>query len=342
MLETQIRNQRPQEQAMKSNLQQLLTEQLTIPPEYSNGLSNHLPMALHALNALGARPARLRAFYDQYITRFEDRQITSVAPPADWLTLRGQIESYAALQAYFSDAIARNGKEPTLRLTVPELMPGVAAAAFHGVIRTAHAVNHGHDGELASALAYWAATWSPLPLVKTAIGGESFDRWTSFLEKAVNDWQTGTGLISTEMQSAARSQAWHELVEAPALPSKPLEALARFAAIRYAATRNFTVLHLVTGCRALQVLAPWCDSEAPAHALRAYVAAYLASGVGSHHTQPQHDLLDWQALHAKAIDSDDDHIIKLVHAATEWSSWCGDDDALWRAAATTALSKRDA
>ena len=320
------------------NLHQLLDEQLVMPPEYSNGLSSHLPMALHALHSLGAGPDRLRAFYDSYITRFQGRRTTAVTPPADWLNLRGQIESFATLQAYFLDAIARLGRDLTLRFAVPALMPGVAAAAFHGVIRTAHAVDAGHDGELASALAYWAARWSALPPVNAAIGDESMHNWTEKLQQAGDKWQPGNGLISAEMQLATNSKAWQALVASPALSSKPLEALARYAAKRYAETRNFTVLHLVTGCRALEVLTPWSDSEMPSHALRAYVAAYLASGAGSLSTQSQHEGLDWQTLHTRAIACDDDHIIKLVHAATEWSNWCEGDDALWRAAATTALA----
>jgi hypothetical protein len=148
-------------------------------------------------------------------------------------------------------------------------------------------VGAGQPGELATALAYWAAAWS-------------------------------------------------------ALPPDPLAALARFAATRYAATRSFTVLHLVIGCRALQVLSPWCDAQAPAHPLRAYVAAYLASGAGSRHTQPRQAPPDSPTLQTGAIASDDDHIVKLVNAATDWAARCGGDDGSWRAAAAKALAPRSA
>lgn len=328
---------------MNDTLQTLLDEQLTLPPEYRNGLSSHLPMALHALHALGAVPARLRAFYGSYTTRFEGRRAAPpAAPPVDWLALRGKIDAFPALQAHFARAIAQDGTDLTLRAAVPALMPGVAAAALHGAIRTAHAVGAGHPGELAAALAYWSASWSALPPVPAATGGEPFDRWTERLQQTGDQWQPGPGLISAGMRLAADTAAWQELVAAPTLPPDPLAALARFAANRYAATRNFTVLHLVTGCRALQVLAPWCDAQAPAHALRAYVAAYLASGVGSRHTQPRQAPPDWPTLRAGAIASDDDHIVKLVHAATDWAARCGGDDSPWRAAAATALAARSA
>ncbi|MCA3219193.1 MAG: DUF4243 domain-containing protein [Burkholderiales bacterium] len=328
---------------MDDTLQTLLNEQLTLPPEYHNGLSSHLPMALHALHALGAGPSRLRAFYGSDAARFQGRRAAPPAPPpADWLALRGQIDAFPALQAHFARAIARDGTDLTLHAAVHVLIPGVAAAALHGAIRTAHAVEAGHAGELAAALAYWAACWSALPPVRAATGGEPFDRWTERLQLTGDQWQPGPGLISAGMRLAAETTAWQELVAAPSLPPDPLAALARFAAARYAATRNFTVLHLVTGCRALQVLAPWCDAQVVAHALRAYVAAYLASGVGSRHTQPRLAPPDWPTLHAGAIASDDDHIVKLVHAATDWAARCGGDDGPWRAAAATALAARSA
>jgi hypothetical protein len=328
---------------MDDTLRILLDKQLTLPPDYRDGLSSHLPMALHALHVLGAGPTRLRAFYGRYAARFQGRRAAPPAPaPADWRALRGTIDAFPALQAHFARAIAEDGVDLTLRAAVPALMPGVAGAALHGAIRTAHAVEAGHLGELAAALAYWAATAMELPPVPVATGGEPFERWTERLQQAGDRWQPGPGLISTGMRRAADTAAWRELVAAPALPPEPLAALARFAAERYAATRNFTVLHLVTGCRALAVLAPWCDAQAPAHALRAVVAAYLASGVGSRHTQPHRAPPDWLTLRTGAIASDDDHIVKLVHAATDWSARCdrdgNGDDGIWRAAAATALA----
>lgn len=327
---------------MNDTLHALLDEQLTLPPEYHHGLSSHLPMALHALHALGAGPSRLRGFYDRYAPRFQGRQAEPpAAPPADWRALRGQIAAFPALQAHFERAIAQDGMDSTLRAAVPALMPGVATAALHGAIRTAHAVEAGHPGELAAALAYWAAGWWALPPVPAATGGEPFDRWTARLQQAGDGVRPAPGLISRGMQQAADTATWQALVAAPALPPDPMAALvrlARLAAERYVATRHFTVLHLVTGCRALRVLTPWCDAQAPAHALRAFVAAYLASGVGSRQTQPVRAARDWPTLHAAAVGSDDDHIVKLVHAATDWAAWCGGDDELWRAAATTALA----
>ena len=124
-------------------------------PEYADGLSNHLPMALHALQVMGASETRMREFYASYARRFEGQAapVAGQEAVADWRLLRGQPDAYPALHASFAEALAREGAVEVLRRSLPELLSGVAAAAFHGAIRTAHAVQAGHRGELAAALA---------------------------------------------------------------------------------------------------------------------------------------------------------------------------------------------
>ena len=51
-------------------LQDLLDASLAYPPEYPNELSSHLPMALAALDGLGAEEVRLRTFFVGYARRF--------------------------------------------------------------------------------------------------------------------------------------------------------------------------------------------------------------------------------------------------------------------------------
>ena len=81
------------------------------------------------------------------------------------------------------------------------------------------------------------------------------------------------------------------------------------------ATRNFTVLHMVTCARALHVLLPWAADAAGAlrHAVRAYTAAYLAANVPPHDLAPPTEQ-DWPTLVQRARQSDDEHVIKLVQA----------------------------
>lgn len=136
----------------------LVDQNLRRSPEYGAGLSNHLPMALHALHVLGAGDAGLERFAAAYVER---KQLAAVATgdglrPAAGPRL-GDFASFPAWHAHFSARIAATGPRAALVESLPTLWPGVAAAAFHGAIRTAHAWELGHPGELAAALAYWAA-----------------------------------------------------------------------------------------------------------------------------------------------------------------------------------------
>jgi hypothetical protein len=160
------------------HLHELLNVNLQLPPEYQDQLTSHLPMALHCLHSLGASPQRMQEFYAAYARRFQGQSQRLIAPEsplaiADWRQLRGQSDAYPTLLAYFNGLVARNGTETALRLALPDLMPGVAAAAFHGVIRTAHAVEAAHADELAAALAYWAWRWQPL--AEPPIAGPSIE-----------------------------------------------------------------------------------------------------------------------------------------------------------------------
>jgi hypothetical protein len=73
--------------------------------------------------------------------------------------------------AYFRRELTGQPWRRVLGTWWPRLLPGVAAAATHGVIRVGHAaralLEDGDDtvyvAELAHGLAYWAARWQPVP-----------------------------------------------------------------------------------------------------------------------------------------------------------------------------------
>ena len=300
-----------------ATLHRLLDDNLRLAPEYGEMLTNHLPMALHALHAMGAGDARLAAFFDSYAARLEGRAAPDAAAAvADWRKLRGQSAAFAALRATFEKALDEDGGDAVLRRTLPELLPGMAAAAFHGAIRTAHAVQSGHRCELASALAYWAWRWQPLARPPE---GEAmdFDEWARALVVQARGWRHAAPPISMRMAAATRSAAYCGLAGRLRRADELLPRLAAFAAERYAATGNFTALHMVTGLRAVHVLSPWVD-DLPAVApvlAHAFCAAYLAANLGAALAPPLPR--SWGQVIAAAIASGDDHAIKLIHACRD-------------------------
>ncbi len=135
-------------------------------------------------------------------------------------------------------------------------------------------------------------------------------------------WRTEGPLIAIRMGQAAQGHVYQSLADAlqpfADLPSA-VASLAALAAQRYAASPNFTVLHMITGMRALRVLLPWIESQdgVPPILVRAFTAAYLAARVVPLSVPLEPRLRTWPEVIAAAITSDDDHVIKLVHACSD-------------------------
>ena len=329
-------------------LHRLLDDALAFGPEHGQGMASHLPMALAALDGLGAHEAQMRSFMAHYARRLERAPASRVAPKPvdDWKALRGRFDAFATLQASFARLLAREGADAVLRDAVPALIDGVSGAAFHGPIRVAHAVESGHDGELAAGLAYWAARWEPLPAPGPAMARMAgVTAWLDAMDArrvAVDaGWRASAPLISARMQQAALTPPYIELAGALAVDGVPLAALLRdlatSCAARYAATGNFTVLHMATASRALRVLARWLPASLAALAplLHAVAAAELAARAAPLQRDAIDDEPGWDDVRRRACASDDDHVIKLVHAAAMQQA--ESPDAVWLDAARTAV-----
>lgn len=141
-------------------------------PEFDGYLSNHGPMVAEALARLG-RPELIHSWTDTYLRRLDEapRGIDAIRPET-WRAALGDPARAGDWTAYF---LGHSEEQPWGELLItwwPRLLPGIAAGATHGVIRTGHAVRalRAADSaprrrELAHALAYWAARWQPVPAV---------------------------------------------------------------------------------------------------------------------------------------------------------------------------------
>lgn len=335
---------RPPSPALQDRLQQ----RHTLSPEYGRQLSSHLPMALAALDALGADAARL----DQFTIAYRAiHPLAEQAPPGralrDWPALLGQFDALPDLRASLARVQADQGRSALLAQALPRLLEGPGAAAFHGLIRVAHALESGVDAELIEALAYWGSRWQPLPEAPAPHLPPISDpaAWLDTLDAAWREQPTESDapLIAQRMQTLARSPAWRAHAGRLDLEGQPAErllnTLARAAAARYLRSRNFTVLHMLTGLRAAAVLQ--AHQPLPAAAwprLRdALAAAGGVSGLwrtaGVEASTAEVD--DWATLAQRACTQDDDHVVKLVHALAWWNQ--RDPDPLWQRAATRAL-----
>ncbi|MEO7150940.1 MAG: questin oxidase family protein [Burkholderiaceae bacterium] len=300
-------------------LEALLDANVHHHAEYGHELSNHLPMALVALHGLGASEARLEAWAAGYRGRLAPAPLPVVWIGSEpWKDRFGTPDAWPAYRSLFAQWLLHEGRDAVLAQVLPALMPGCGAAAFHGLIRSACALRAGHAGELTDGLAYWA--WRYLPIEPAALDGREDDPGAvlDMLGSALADTCSDAGLIADRMRDAAAQPAFGPIVARLRVGDETLAALTRVALTRYAEGGDFTVLHLVTACHAMHALLPWLDE--PLSALRSFWAA-CAAGAASVRPRPAPLALTvlpaWPEITARAIASDDEHVIKLVWACTE-------------------------
>jgi hypothetical protein len=286
------------------------------------------------LHRLGAGDARLAAFAATYERKLRPAPPAQPWPAGDgWRSRLGQPEAWAAYRDLFAQWLVHEGAGDVLAQTLPVLMAGCGAAAFHGLIRTAYAVQAAHRQELADALAYWACRWLDLGDGADDSATEA-DPAAVLRQLPVPRHPLPGDLIFQRMQAVAAQRGFGAGVARLRVDADTLPRLARGAAELYAASGNFTVLHLVTSAHALRVLLPFIEEEAHA-AVRAYwravAAAWAASGAAPLPPVPP---LPWQQIVARALASDDDHVIKLVDSCREQQAALGGD--VWQRAATRA------
>jgi Questin oxidase-like len=148
-------------------------------PEWgADQLTNHGPMAVEVLVRRG-RAEVVPRWVDAYIRRLDELpRATGEITDASWPEALGDGRRIGDWTAYFTRQLAEQPWREVLVTWWPRLLPGIAAGATHGVIRTGHVVrtllttedNAPTLDELAHALAFWAARSRPVPAAPTPAG----------------------------------------------------------------------------------------------------------------------------------------------------------------------------
>lgn len=303
----------------------LLDGALTFDPITRHGLSDHLPMALGALDGLGAPAKRLSDFFNFYA-----QMLVPVR------------EEVAATRARYERGFERDGVDATLRAHLPRLLPGIGSAAFHGVIRLAYAIEANHVGQLAAALAYWDEVFEPL---SDEIPREEDADPTALL-------RTLRGSPSLRVQTFEGSNISSKMAEAAtlrefanaggiAVADDTLGRLAAAARALYAATGDFVALHAITGTHATRVVSTFLDVDDRSRAVRylyqAVAAAYVIIGTPPIEVASFEHAPSWDTIAIAARASNDEHVIKIAYSAREEAATWGDDE-VYRACAARAAS----
>lgn len=300
-------------------------------PEFGGGLSNHAPMAAEALVRLG-HSGEVGHWLDDYLRRLDEAPAASEPITAQtWRDALGQLRRVADWEVYFRDQMSDEPWRDVLARWWPRLLPGVAAAATHGVIRTSHAARSlgatdtaQRRGELARGLAYWAASYLELPV--SARPGGRLDLTAALGALPVAPTAAGPGLITENLKSGLAGQPGFDAavgaLKPPADAVADLGGLAReFTRVflRYGRQRPIALLHAVTAPVAARSVLPLLPGELarPTYdALWQVGAALYAVYTGGVTAEPLPSSAPpaRDSVTERAVATGDEHAIKLTEA----------------------------
>lgn len=326
-------------------------------PEFDGWLSNHGPMAAEAMARHG-HAQDVPRWLDGYMNRLEEFPRGTAAIGPDWREALGDPRRIADWTMYFRREVAGRPWREVLGTWWPRLLPGVAAAATHGVIRTGHAVRalltDGDDAvhvtELAHGLAYWAARWQPVPGAETGPGPGPVERAAGTDSPAALDAvpriASQAGGIRDRLAQLDGLAGWPGALAPPGVPVASgeiqtwLAGLADAAALRYleyAHGNPVMLVHSATAPTAILRTLPalsedlWAPSAAAAWAAAAALTAIYAPATPA----PAGELPDAPSgpgavdeTFARAVGHGDEHVIKFADTAADVHARTGSPAAL--------------
>ncbi len=303
-------------------------------PEYHGRLANHGPMAAEALVVMD-RPDAVVPWVDYYRERLHEHPPGSRAiDPQNWKEALGVDARVGDWIVFFAGQVEERPWKAVLTDWVPRLSPGIIAAAFHGVIRTAHAVRSldaeetpARRRELAEGLAYWAGTYEVLPESRPRVSGRRSPAEALAGVSAVpEEKRQSSGNITDRLRpldSFPPFAGVADMVDATGDPSAFVSNLTETFAHAYLVNvpkggSVITYLHGVTGPSAMRLLLPHLDAAARAEMLRygwqGAAGVYAANGgmVEAVTALPPSGSFD--DLIDRAIATRDEHAIKFTEA----------------------------
>ncbi len=318
-------------------------------PEFDGWLSNHGPMAVEALARRG-HESTVHRWIDAYGRRLDE--LPESRRPITDDDERGALGDPARLGDWIAFFVTRVDEEPWQDVLVtwwPVLLPGIAAGATHGVIRTGHAVQalraaptEPRMRELAHALGYWAARWQAVPappprgsrtpadLVATV---PRVPRQEAGIRDRLAQLPGTPGWF--EHGAALRPPANH--ADAPGVLDEVVDAVV-LAYPRVAVGNPTMLVHAATAPHAVSRTLPslpealWAPSLVAAWAA---TCAVLAAYLPEQPAQGSSARLDPAEAWEVAVQDGGEHVIKLADTALDVSARTGDDRAV--AAITTAV-----
>jgi hypothetical protein len=307
-------------------------------PEYQGRLANHGPMAAEALVRLD-RPEAVVPWVESYRRRLLEHPAGSrPIDPKAWREALGVGARVGDWIVFFERRLDGRPWPAVVGEWVPLLSPGIIAAAFHGVIRTAHAVRSleavetpARRRELAEGLGYWAATWTALPESrerKSTPGRQMPSQAIAEVQAVPSEKRIPYGNITDRLKPLDAFPPFAHVADlvdsrgdAAAFLSDLTETFARAYLVNVPRGGSvITYLHGVTGPSAMRLLLPYLEAPARSEMLRygwqGAAGVYAAHGgvSGAPRVVPDAGSRRREDLIDRALATRDEHAIKFTEA----------------------------
>jgi hypothetical protein len=247
-----------------------------------------------------------------------------------WQQALGDVRRVADWEAFLHRELDEGAWSVVLVRWWQRLLPGISAAATHGVIRTAHAVRALADGvtpervgELGRGLAYWAARYTVLPGPPVTAGRSSLADALAAVPVMTGGPE---GLITTrlaELNHVGGFAASVRRLRPPLDVPSALDSLTvAFATIYMERGHQYPIpyIHGVTAPAAVRLVLPHLPKEhwRPSFDAiwQATAAIHASYGMGGSRPRPKDPswAVDRNDLIDRAVATGDEHAIKFTEA----------------------------
>lgn len=227
-------------------LKKLYRRYEALSPIYRGSLTNHLPMLLTALHKMGVDKETITIKCDQYRDEKGILDLTQVQTP-----ITDFEQTYINLTSQFLGELNNRGTDIVVGEFLSKHRKMFVSGLFHGLIRLAYAKESKEPLLIAQALAYYECISEEVVVESKYIDKDTaFKQFELLREKFLS---SGFEFEKSATMERLQEVIHHDLVKGKIYKIRNVkrEDILEFVLYFYLKTKNFYVLHLITGLEAM-------------------------------------------------------------------------------------------
>jgi hypothetical protein len=305
------------------NFEQLYNNSIEYDADYSDGLTNHLPMALLSLQSLDSSLEHMNLFFGKYSKKLSKSKIDSAnrINGKNWEIYLGNSTYLGDYLSFFESEISQLKFSEVIEKYLSTLAKSPLSAAFHCVIRVSYVLKFKKINDLAHALAYWAVNFIEIPSIEKE---ESTIDLKMLNMEYMKSYKEAHGMpqgnIGDRALFAMGTPEFKNLFGQLGAGDST-SAAEQFSLQVMCETLDFTALHLITGTHAIKEILSQLPSESKSEIERtvmpSLVATFLSMTKASKHNLTLDIETTIEEIRSIGANSLNDHVIKFCYVALD-------------------------